>query len=129
MASISRVAPQLFVDDVVRTAEYYRDVLGFRFEGYFGKPPVFVILDRDGARLLCKQAPPEKRPQPSNSSVPGGFTDVYFYVDDVDALAEEFRAKGAQITREPSLQRDYDGRELHVRDCNGRVLCFGQLMS
>ncbi|HEX3918678.1 MAG TPA: VOC family protein [Caulobacteraceae bacterium] len=128
MVHIERACPQLFVADVIDTAEYYRDVLGFSFERFFGNPPVFVIVNRDGARLLFKNAPPEKRPLPSNMSAPGGFTDVYLYCDDVDALATEFRAKGAEITREPTLQREYNGRELHVRDCNGRTLCFGQLL-
>jgi catechol 2,3-dioxygenase-like lactoylglutathione lyase family enzyme len=125
---ISRATPQLFVNDVIETAEFYRDVLGFSFEGFFGDPPGFVIVDRDGARILFKNAPPGKRPLTSNMSAPGGFTDVYLYADDVGALAAEFRAKDAEITREPSLQRGYNVKELHVRDCNGRILCFGQLM-
>lgn len=109
-------------------AEYYRDVLGFTVTAFYGPGPDFVILNRDGVRLLCRTAP-EPRPLLSNMTVPGGLTDLYFYVDDVEALAEDIRAKGAEITREPTLVQIYDGKELHVRDCNGRTLCFGQLMS
>lgn len=127
MVHIHRAAPQLFVEDVISTAEYYRDVLGFHFERFYGDPPSFVIVDRDGARLLFKTAPADKRPLSSNTSAPGGFTDIYLYVDDVAALAAEFRAKGAEITREPAMQAAYNGLELHVRDCNGYVVCFGQL--
>jgi catechol-2,3-dioxygenase len=32
------IAPQLVVKDVVQTAEYYRDVLGFSVLGYFWEP-------------------------------------------------------------------------------------------
>jgi predicted enzyme related to lactoylglutathione lyase len=128
MVHIERACPQLFVNDVIETAEYYRDVLGFSFERFFGNPPGFVIVNRDGARLLFKNAPADKRPLGSNMSVPGGFTDIYLYCDDTDSLAAEFLAKGAEITREPEMQREYNGRELHVRDCNGRILCFGQLL-
>jgi hypothetical protein len=38
------ISPSFLVDDVVATAEYYRDVLGFSFDRYWGEPPCFVIL-------------------------------------------------------------------------------------
>jgi predicted enzyme related to lactoylglutathione lyase len=86
-----------------------------------------VILDRDGARLMFRTAREGRAPTQSNWTKPGDLTDIYFYVEDVDALTAEFRAKGAEILREPAPQ-EYAIRELHVRDCNGLVLCFGQVM-
>lgn len=41
---ITRVAPYFLVDDVFATAEFYRDVLGFTFDGFFGDPPSFNIV-------------------------------------------------------------------------------------
>lgn len=126
MVQITRLAPQHWVADVIETAEFYRDVLGFRFDSFFGDPPGFVILDRDGARLMFRSR--QGRPaSPSNWARPGDLTDIYLYVDDVDALTAEFRAKGAEIVLEPATQ-DYGVREMQVRDCNGLMLCFGQLM-
>jgi catechol 2,3-dioxygenase-like lactoylglutathione lyase family enzyme len=43
-----KIATQFVVDDVVRTAEYYRDVLGFEILGYFAEPPVYAMVARDG---------------------------------------------------------------------------------
>ena len=40
------------VDDVVKSAEYYRDVLGFSFNRYWGEPPCFVMLERDGVQFF-----------------------------------------------------------------------------
>ena len=40
------ISPCFLVDDVVKSAEYYRDVLGFHFERYWGEPPCFVIVIR-----------------------------------------------------------------------------------
>jgi len=130
MVQITGIAAQLFVNDVIESAEYYRDVLGFTFDRFFGDPPVFVGVDRGEAKLLLKQAPESRKPLISNTAYPspGGFTDVYIYCDDVMALADELRAKGADIVVEPVDRPIYNGRELHVRDCNGWVLCFGQLM-
>ncbi len=128
MVHITKIAPQLFVNDVTESAEFYRDVLGFTFDRFFGEPAVFVVVDRGEARLLLKTAPEARRPLVSNAATPGGFTDVYLYCDDVIALASELRARGAEIVVEPTDRPIYNGRELHVRDCNGWVLCFGQLL-
>ena len=126
MVQIVRLAPQHWVADVIETAEFYRDVLGFSFTSFFGDPPGFVILDRDGARVMFRSGRGHA-PSPSNWAKPGDLTDVYLYVDDVEALAAELRAKGADIVREPARQ-EYGISEMHVRDCNGLMLCFGQLM-
>jgi catechol 2,3-dioxygenase-like lactoylglutathione lyase family enzyme len=123
---LSRVAPGFAVADVFTTAEYYRDVLGFRFDRIYGNPPSFVILDRDEARLMIKQVAAEALPtvvMRSNEQY-----DAYIYADDVTALADELRAKGADIVQEPIDRQIYNGRELIVRDCDGRILCFGQLL-
>jgi hypothetical protein len=42
------IAPQLVVPNVVATAEYYRDVLGFVINGYYLDPPVYTIVERNG---------------------------------------------------------------------------------
>jgi catechol 2,3-dioxygenase-like lactoylglutathione lyase family enzyme len=123
---LSRVAPGFAVADVFTTAEYYRDVLGFGFDQIYGNPPSFVILDRDQARLMIKQVAPEALPTAVKRS--DEQFDAYIYADDVTALADELRAKGADIVQEPIDRQIYQGRELIVRDCDGRVLCFGQLL-
>jgi hypothetical protein len=37
------IAPVFLVKDVVKSAEYYRDFLGFLFDRYWGDPPDFVL--------------------------------------------------------------------------------------
>jgi hypothetical protein len=64
---------------------------------------------------------PVARPNPS---VMAETLDVYIWVSNVDDLATELRAKGAQI--KGPIDRIYAMRELIVRDCNGYVLAFGQ---
>jgi catechol 2,3-dioxygenase-like lactoylglutathione lyase family enzyme len=128
MVQITSVAPVLLVADVFETAEYYRDVLGFRFDQIFGEPPSFVIVERDGARLMFRQ-PRQGAPQAANATVVPNFPmDVFLYVDDIEALAEELRGRHAQILEGPTYRQIWNGKELAVRDCDGRVLCFGQSM-
>jgi hypothetical protein len=124
---LTRAAPSFAVADVFETAEYYRDVLGFGFEGIWGAPPSFVILDRDDVRVMMKQVKPEALSTPpvkrSSEQV-----DMYLYATNVRALAEELTARGADIVEGPVDRVIYNGRELIVRDLNGLIICFGQLL-
>src|SRR6185295_3947078 len=54
------VTPQFTVPDLVQTAEYYRDVLGFQIAGYWEdgqvtqapQSPVFAIVSRDDVQVF-----------------------------------------------------------------------------
>jgi len=128
MVQITSASPVLLVADVFDTAEYYRDILGFTFDQIYGEPPSFVIVQRDGARLMFRQ-PREGKPPPPNASVTPNFpSDVFLAVDDVEALAEELRGRQADIVSGPTFRPIWNGKELEVRDCNGRALVFGQAM-
>jgi hypothetical protein len=54
MAKFISSAPVLFVRDVRASAEHYRDAMGFRFDRFYGDPPSFVILGRDGLHVMLK---------------------------------------------------------------------------
>jgi len=44
------VAPYFIVDDVVATANFYRDKLGFHYERLWGEPPASMNEDEDGVQ-------------------------------------------------------------------------------
>jgi catechol 2,3-dioxygenase-like lactoylglutathione lyase family enzyme len=119
--------PHFLVADVRRAAEYYRDRLGFRIIGYFfEEPPVFGMVDRDGAEIHLRLAGDGLRG--SNRERVGDALDCYIRVKDVEALHVEFRAKGADIIQPPIL-RIYGMKEMEVRDLDGFVICFGEDIS
>jgi hypothetical protein len=123
---MTRVVPYFLVEDVFATAEFYRDILGFTFDEFFGDPPSFTIVERDDVRIMFRQMRPAKtRVVRSNRTVMDETFDAYVYVSNVDELAAELRAKNADIVEGP-VKRIYDMRELLVRDCNGYLLAFGQ---
>jgi catechol 2,3-dioxygenase-like lactoylglutathione lyase family enzyme len=124
---LTRAAPSFAVADVFETAEYYRDVLGFHFDQIWGNPPSFVMLDRDDVWVMMKQVKPEALPTPAVERS-GEQADMYFWATNVRALAEELKAKGADIVEGPVDRQIYNGRELIVRDLNGLMICFGQLL-
>jgi catechol 2,3-dioxygenase-like lactoylglutathione lyase family enzyme len=123
---MTRSVPYFLVDDVFATAEFYRDVLGFTFDEFFGVPPSFVMVQRDEVNIMFRQVRPPRTPvaRPNRTVMDETF-DVYVYVSNVDQLAAELRAKKADIVEGP-VDRIYDMRELLVRDCNGYVIAFGQ---
>jgi catechol 2,3-dioxygenase-like lactoylglutathione lyase family enzyme len=118
---LEAAVPQFTVPDVVQTAEYYRDVLGFQIAGYWDTPPVFAIVWRDKVEFFFNRA--------DNSAVRTGRAqgayDTYLHITGVDALAEQLRAQGADVLEGPE-ERVYGQRELVIRDCNGLILAFGE---
>ena len=112
----------LATPDVVKTAEYYRDVLGFEISGYFGEPPVFGIVYRDHVEMFfSKSQTSELTPR---TKTMGGL-DAYVRVRGVRQLATELEEKGADIV-EGIVTREYNQVELTIRDCNGYIICFGE---
>ena len=125
MSKFLGIAPQFVVPDVVKTAEYYRDVLGFEIRGYWLEPPVYAIVARNAIELHFGKG---------DSSVPSGNTDrrkgsidAYIYVTGVDDLFTEFRKRNVDLlTANGPENRLYGQREIVVRDLNGFVIAFGE---
>jgi uncharacterized glyoxalase superfamily protein PhnB len=124
------VVPQFTVLDVIRTAEYYRDVFGFEIVGYFDgesvtlaptTPPVFGIVRRDEVEVFFSRA----GQQDVRTGRADGAYDVYFRLSGIDAFADNLRARSAEIIDGPE-DRFYGQREVIVGDCNGLVLCFAE---
>ena len=120
----SAVAPHFVVRDVVSTAEFYRDKLGFEILGYFMDPPVFAMVRRDNAELHFGKADGDLI-QVNETVRKGLGTDAYIFVSDINALHEEFTERGVEITEGP-VRRIYNCVELTIKDCNGFQLVFGE---
>lgn len=118
---LTRAVPRLVVQDIVKTAEYYRDRLGFQIDNYWRKPPIQALLSRDGVQLSLDLATTGVA-SPNREFRDDG-VDVHFVVDNLEALADELRERKAYLVLEP---RPYGsgGREFRVLDCNGFVLAF-----
>ncbi len=119
MPQMQRSMPVLEVTDVVKSAAFYRDMLGFTPGHFWGDPPCFNIVGRNTVTIALDQSRETGR-EPRNQ-----YWAAYIYVDDVDALAEELRAKGVEIVRGPEDQ-EYGCREIDVKDPDGHIIGFGQ---
>ena len=120
-----RVAPYFIVDDVVVTANFYRDKLGFHYERFWGDPPCFCMVQRSGIIIMLSQLDTPGLARPNRLADPNREAwDAYVWVDNADSLCAEFKAKGVNIARDICNQ-PYGCRDFDVEDCNGYRLCFG----
>lgn len=119
------IAPCFIVDDVVSTANYYRDKLGFRYERFWGSPPSFCMVKRGGIVIMLNQFATSGLMRPNRVADPHGDAwDAYVWVDNADSLNSEFKSKGVKIARD-ICDQPYGCRDFDIEDCNGYRLCFG----
>lgn len=115
MPTFTATNPILRVRDVEASIAYYVDRLGFALQfswGEDGEPPSFAGVARDGFEvMLCLEA----------QGQPGTWFTVW--VDDVDALHEEYVASGADVRRAP-VDLSWGVREMNVIDPDGHRIRF-----
>ena len=121
-AQLKSIVPQFVVPDVVRTAEFYRDQLGFKILGYFAEPPVYSMVARDNVEIHFGKAD-DRTVQLNESLRPGQGNDAYIWVTDVHAIFEELSNKDIEILEGP-VKRIYESTEVVIRDCDGHQLVF-----
>ena len=121
------VAPQFLVADVVATAEYYRDILGFQIGPYARMkdedPVFFCMVHRDGLFIQLRRS--TEGHGESNYFYDKDACDVYFFVKDVESLHRELVDRGATIVSEPE-DKFYSMREMNVKDSEGYLIGFGE---
>lgn len=123
-SKLIRSAPVLLVADVVKAANYYRDQLGFAYDRFWGEPPSFCMVSRDGLIVMLSQAPVGAALVP-HWKVVKNMWNAYFWCDDVEALHAEFVRRGARIDYGLSV-KPYGIKEFGVQDLDGHDIAFGQ---
>ena len=117
-----RGAPYFPVPDVERALAHYERVFGFAREYVAGTPAEFAMVSRDGHCIMLRRVPGDISPNERQ----GGTWDAFFWVNDVHALHEELKGRGAVVVYGPVVQNAYKMEEFAVRDPDGYVLGFGQ---
>ena len=119
---IRQIAPQFFTTDLRATLAYYRDKLGFDCVSTWQDPPVYAIVMRDGHRIHFRWAePPTANPEKYDDEL----LDAYLFIDEADGLYAEYASCGVEFTR-TLADTPWHSREFVVRDCEGRLLAFGE---
>jgi catechol 2,3-dioxygenase-like lactoylglutathione lyase family enzyme len=123
-ARLKASAPVIFVRDIDAAAAHWRDAMGFSFGKIWGDPPSFTIARRDGMHVMLKQIDEPAKITPRHT-VSAGLWDMYFWVDDVEALHVEFVDRGAAFAY-GICDQPYGCREFGIRDLDGHEIGFGQ---
>jgi predicted lactoylglutathione lyase len=105
--------PILNVKDLPASMDYYVQKLGFKKEWDWGEPPTFGCVRRGKVEIfLCQGC----------QGQPG--TWISIFMDDVDALYEEYLKSGAIILEEPK-NYPWEVREMQVEDLDGHHFRMG----
>jgi catechol 2,3-dioxygenase-like lactoylglutathione lyase family enzyme len=118
MPNISPWAYVLAVQDLDKSAAYYRDVLGFRI--LWEEATDWRLAERDKIRLMLGHCPNDTRAAEIGCHNWLGYLDV----DDVDALHAELTGRGADCTA--PRDQPYGMREIILTTIDGHRFVFGQ---
>ncbi len=126
-AKFTASAQVLIVSNVQAAAKHYEQAMGFTLGKFYGEPPTFTIIRRDGMYVMLRQAETPEQVQPRTNII-NGLWDMYFWVDDVDALYAEFVQRGAKIDY-GLCNQPYGCREFGTQDLDGHDIGFGQTIT
>jgi predicted lactoylglutathione lyase len=121
------LAAVLISSDVVKTVEYYRDIMGFKIVEHFGGKEKFATLYRDEIEIIIVQSKYGK--VQSNRQKYGAGYDVYIdpdTVESVDLIYTELKDKGAKIISTPQIT-EYGSYEFVMEDIDGRLIGIGRI--
>ena len=120
-------APTFLVADVAATARWYAEQLGFQTAGAFpdNEPYVYASLQRDGVEIMLLGLSGFQKSDLSELR-PSGLWDVYVRMRGVHAFWESLRDQ--PFIKRPLAKQNYGDWEFEVRDPNGYVLVFSELI-
>ena len=121
-AKLIGIAPQLIVPDPKRTAEFYRDKLGFTIIGLVQEPPVYAMMERDGFQVHFAKS--DGAEFSTNKNFRSISYDLIIWVPEIDLFFEEMQLSGVTI-HERIVKRSYGSREFVIEDCDGHRILVG----
>lgn len=119
IANLHSSAFVLAVPDLTKSAAYFRDVLGFHLTWPEGLG--WQQASRGSVRIMMGHSP--NALSPADTGDHNYF--AYLYVDDADALYEEFLRNGAIVLAAPE-NKSHGMREFTVATPDGHRMMIGQ---
>lgn len=126
MPKFDRAAPTFPVSDVDATIRWYETQLGFTSYPFPETPPyVFASVCRNEVEIMFQQIDGYQKPDLYRQRS-GGVWDVYIRMEGVKELYEKLKDK-VEI-KMPLRRQSYGDWEFEVRDPNGYILVFSELI-
>ncbi len=115
---ISHSATIFPVKDPLKSAQYYRDKLGFDITFTWDEPPSYVVT-KLGESVSIHFVQRRDELTPSNTHVA-----MMLFVHNVDQVYEKLVENEVEVIN-PIGNRDYGMRDFDIRDPDGYILSFG----
>jgi hypothetical protein len=125
---MASAAPTFLVADVGATARWYAQHLEFHVAGAFPdrEPLVYASLQRDSVEIMLLRLAGFQKPD-LTAQRPAGLWDAYIRMRGVGAFYERLRDQ--PFVKEPLRQQPYGDWEFELRDPNGYILVFSELIA
>ena len=111
------------VPDILKTARFYTDSLGFRAVGYVECEEPHICLYRDKTEIILLKANTDR--VFTNRELYGYGYDAYLYTSEMEELEKQLRRNRVKIAR-PLSMTEYRHREFVIEDIDGRWIAFGR---
>ncbi|MEC1375225.1 VOC family protein [Heyndrickxia oleronia] len=108
--------------DILRTAKFYEQKLGFQAVHYLDTVEPHICLYRDATEIILTKS--NGQAVVPNRKLYGYGYDVYFITENQTQLHQEFNDLNVKIIR-PLINTDYNNKEFVIEDIDGRWLAFG----
>jgi uncharacterized glyoxalase superfamily protein PhnB len=124
---LKSAVPTFLVADVGSTARWYAVALGFRIAGTVParEPYVYASLQPDGVELMLLGLAGYQKPD-LTALRPAGIWDAYVRMRGVESFYS--RVRDQAFIRMPLKQQPYGDWEFEVREPNGYILVFSELI-
>jgi len=121
-------APIFQVADVAATMRFYETNLGFTAHPFPKSPPyVFCILLRDAVEIMLQRVDGQE-PLDTYRRRAGGIWHAYIRMESVREFYEAVKQRPEVVLLEPLKRQPYGDTEFVVKDPNGYVLVFSELI-
>ena len=128
-ATIVGAEPQLFVSDIQKSCEFFREKLGFSLVFSYGKPPYYAQVRRDAARLNLRCVEPRSVERPVSESTVREREELLSVsmtvatADEIKLLFLEFQSTGVAF-HQTLKKQPWGARNFVVKDPDGNLLLF-----
>ena len=122
-------APVFQVGDIAATMRWYETALGFTPDPFPDSPPhSFCILSKDAVEIMLQRVDDHEKLNTYRRRSTGTWH-AYIRMVGVEALYEAVRQGPDVVVLEPIKRQPYGDTEFAVKDPNGYVIVFSELIS
>ncbi|HYU73050.1 MAG TPA: VOC family protein [Ktedonobacteraceae bacterium] len=125
--TLKKLTPNIMVEDVNRTIQFYKETLGFELltsvpeKGQFD----WAMMKRDGVEIMfqARASLGEEIPALQQKEIGGALT---FYID-IEGVEELHAILKDKVTIVQEMHTTFYGaQEFAIQDCNGYILTFAE---